>query len=64
MFLSFDPGFGSVKLYGQSGGLSLQSVVATAKGTSISPMTGLKAAYRPLCVEAKSVLDPKNWTGF
>jgi hypothetical protein len=54
MFIAFDPGFGAIKLYGDKGGLSLPSVVATAKGQIVAPMTGLRSTQPPLMVETKS----------
>lgn len=54
MFIAFDPGFGTIKLYGEWGGLALQSIVATHKGTYIGSMTGLKVVNPPLYVETQS----------
>ncbi len=49
--LAFDAGFGSIKLFGKSGGLLLQSAVATNGQTSLGKLVGLKSARRPLHIQ-------------
>ena len=49
--MAFDAGFGSIKLYGQRGGLVLQSAVATNGARALGKLTGLRAAKRPLHIE-------------
>lgn len=49
--LASDAGFGSIKLFGKSGGLLLQSAVATNGTTSLGKLVGLKSARRPLHIQ-------------
>jgi hypothetical protein len=49
--LAFDAGFGSIKLFGKSGGLLLQSAVAINGTPSLGKLIGLKAARRPLHIQ-------------
>lgn len=49
--LAFDAGFGSIKLFGKSGGLLLQSAVAINGTASLGKLIGLKAARRPLHIQ-------------
>jgi hypothetical protein len=48
--LAFDAGFGSIKLFGKSGGLLLQSAVAI-NGASLGKLVGLKSTRRPLHIQ-------------
>lgn len=52
--VSFDPGYGSVKLYGPQGGLVFQSVVSVGGGKTVRRMTGLRVSRPPLRVELNS----------
>ena len=49
--LAFDAGFGSIKVFGEHGGLILQSAVAVNGARSLGKLTGLKAARRPLHIQ-------------
>ena len=49
--IALDPGFGGIKIYGASGKLNMQSVVAIAGQNGIGRMEGLKQARPPLKVE-------------
>ena len=51
MNLSYDPGFGNIKLYGPLGGLAMQSAVSVGVREQVGRMAGLRAAKRPLCIE-------------
>jgi len=48
MIVSFDPGFGNVKLYGPTGHVVIQSAVATDGGAHLGRMTGLRRADPPI----------------
>lgn len=50
MNLSFDPGYGNIKLYGSKGALIMPSAVAIATGDKIQHMSGLRTARAPLCI--------------
>jgi hypothetical protein len=49
--LAFDAGFGSIKVYGERGGLIMQSAVAVNGAKSLGKMIGLKATRRPLLIQ-------------
>jgi hypothetical protein len=50
--LAFDAGFGSIKVYGERGGLIMQSAVAASGGAkSLGKLIGLKAMRRPLLIQ-------------
>jgi hypothetical protein len=49
--LAFDAGFGSIKVYGQQGGLLLQSAVAINGTASLGKLVGLKMVHRPLHIQ-------------
>jgi len=46
--LAFDAGFGAIKLWGNRGGLLLQSAVATNGTRALGKIAGLKSVQRPL----------------
>lgn len=46
--IAFDAGFGAIKLWGNRGGLILQSAVATNGTRALGKIAGLKAVTRPL----------------
>ena len=51
MHLAFDPGYGTVKLFGAAGPFVMQSAVAVAAGERIRRMAGLRISRPPLRVD-------------
>jgi hypothetical protein len=52
--LSFDPGFGNIKVFGIQGPLVMQSSVAVGGGEMLQRMVGLRVAHLPLRVETSA----------
>lgn len=50
-FLSYDPGYGNIKLFGPKGALVMQSAVSVGDPKRLGRMMGLRAIRPPLCVE-------------
>lgn len=52
--LSFDPGFGNIKVFGMQGPLVMQSSVAVGGGEMLQRMAGLRVVRPPLRVETSA----------
>jgi len=52
--LAFDPGYGNIKLFGNAGGVVMQSMVAYGDLRRSRRMAGLKAAQRSMRIETSS----------